>query len=402
MLMTETEQVSLSDKIRIDISVPGTFHAFHLGKQLHDRGVLRTIYTSYPRYKLNIDESIEDHVSSIWYSELIAQLCEWTPGMRRILSPTYLKGRIFDHSVARKLNSVNTGLLIGFAGSALRSIRKANNLGMTTVTERSSTHIRKQAAILNEEFARFSKNGTPPIQSREIKYQETEYTESDYIFVPSTFVERSLINEGIPEESIKRVPLGVDIARYQPPSDPAGHRDTDSFYFLYAGAVSLQKGIPYLLQAWNRLDSPDAELLIAGSVTPDCRDIVLQYDSDPTVHILGWVDNVERLYQKASALVFPSLQDGFGMAVTEAMASGCPVIVTEHTGAKDCVEENETGYIVPIRDPEVLADRMSQLYANRAKRQSMGTAAYDTVKNEYTWADYGRRVYRAYQNIVTD
>ena len=92
---------------------------------------------------------------------------------------------------------------------------------------------------------------------------------------------------------------------------------------------------------------------------------------------------------RSHVFVLPSIEDGFGMVLVEALACGCPVIGTTHTGLPDLVEEGREGFVVPIRDSLALADRMERLCQDPSRRQRMGAAALERVSQIGGWNDYG-------------
>ena len=101
----------------------------------------------------------------------------------------------------------------------------------------------------------------------------------------------------------------------------------------------------------------------------------------------------------ASVLVLPSIQDGFGLVVLEAMASGLPVIVSDHVGAKDCVREGVDGFIVPVRDIEALADRLLWLHDHPSQRDAMGARARERAMG-YSWEAYRYRLAEKIQALA--
>jgi glycosyltransferase involved in cell wall biosynthesis len=96
------------------------------------------------------------------------------------------------------------------------------------------------------------------------------------------------------------------------------------------------------------------------------------------------------VYGKSSVLVHPSLSDGFGYVVGEAMASGVPVIVTRNTGAADLVVDGKNGYIVPVCDSEAIRERLAHLAAHPALLKEMGRQARETMRsrNGDEWRTY--------------
>jgi glycosyltransferase involved in cell wall biosynthesis len=194
---------------------------------------------------------------------------------------------------------------------------------------------------------------------------------------------------------VKRVPLGIN-----PPKQSNVYND-DTTYFIYSGSVMLRKGIQYLLSAWDSLDLPNTELIVTSNVDESAQSIVEEFNDTEDIHFVGWVDDLYEQFGKSSLFVFPSLEDGFGMVVIEAMASGLPVIVSENTGAKDCVREGVDGQVVPIRDSEALAEAMQYMYDNPEERKQMGENAQAYIRSNFTEDDYGERIFSKYQAMIS-
>lgn len=385
--------------MQVDIAVPGTFHAFKLGRQLESRGSLRRIYTTYPKFATNTEGIPNRKITHIRHPELIAQVGHRFPVVNEMIPSQWneplnrWKGIAFDKSVARKLEPAEGGLFVGFAGVCLESLQRANELGLTTVVERSSSHIRTQKEILDEEYQKYEQ-GESSISRQHINREEKEYDTADYVVTLSKFAQDSFIEQGYEEEKVKRVPLGIN------PPELSDVSDADTIYFIYSGSVSLRKGIQYLLPAWDSLDLPNTELIVTSTVDESARSIVQEYKDTEDIHFVGWVDDLYEEFGKSSLFVFPSLEDGFGMVVAEAMASGLPVIVTENTGAKDCVREGVDGTIVPIRDEEALAEAMRYMYENPEERNQMGGNARDYIMSNFTEDAYGERIFSEYKAMV--
>jgi glycosyltransferase involved in cell wall biosynthesis len=384
--------------MKVDISVPGTFHAFELGRQLEKRGDLRRIYTTYPRFKTNIESIPAHRVTNVRHPELLAQAgrqvtdaIDFVPDSLETRT-TYWKGVLFDKFVSRKLQRAEDGIFVGFAGVSLESLKRANELGMTTVVERSSSHIRTQKEILDTEY-RTNGYEALSISDRQITRETEEYDVADYIVTPSTFARNSFLNRGFEEEKVLNIPLGTRVPDVERASDD------DTTYFVYSGNVSLRKGIQYLLPAWESLDLPDAELIITSNIKPSAQSLVQRYTDVEDVCFTGWVDDLHKLFGNSSVFVFPSVEDGFGKVVIEAMAAGLPAIVSENTGAKDCIIEGMNGHVVPARDSGALANAIRNLYQNPGKRKQMGENAYQHIKSKYTEEDYGERVLAAYRSM---
>lgn len=377
--------------MEVEISVPGTFHAFRLAEQLETRDALNKLYTTHPRFKINTSLP-RSRVQPVRHAEMAAQLSSKVPVLHERINSAKVKARLFDQSVARHLSAGPNSLFVGFAGSTLRSVRRGNELGYTTMVERCSSHIRTQARILQEEYERFGVDGTP-ISETHIKHEEQEYEAANYIVTPSEFVYNSFIEQDVPEAKVVCEPFGVDTERYVPRD-----RDEETVTFLFAGRVGLRKGVHYLLKAWDELNLSNAELLIAGGIEKQGRELVEAYADDDSIKFLGWVDEVQSLYARSSVFVLPTLEEGSAYVTYEAMASGLPIVTTSHSGWVGT--DGDHGIEVSIRDAEALADEMQSLYEDRSLCAELGKNGRRLVESTYTWDDYGERIFARYKEML--
>ena len=134
--------------------------------------------------------------------------------------------------------------------------------------------------------------------------------------------------------------------------------------FLFVGAMTQRKGLADLFAAFKQLNRPDIELAVLGfPLLPlefyrrEFPDFI--YES-PRSH-----DLVKQLMVSCDVLVLPSIVEGRAMVQTEALSCGLPIVVTANAGAEDFVEQGKTGFIVPIRDPAALAERLNWIADHR-------------------------------------
>lgn len=373
--------------MQLSISVPGEFHAFHLARQMERRDALGRIVTSYPASKVDSHGIPDDKIHSVYPIEVLSVLREITPVTRvRGLDTrlVHLRNELFDRLIERYLDWTETDVFIGYAGACYNSLVQANEAGCTTIVERASSHIRTQAHIVDSEYEKLGLDS--PISDdidKHARRNEREYKEADYVITPSQFAYDSFLDNGVPEENVLLVPFGVDPTAYNP-----SYVSDDTVRFLFAGNVGFRKGVHYLLRAWDRCTSPNAELVIAGSIEEN--NILKPYRTDDSVRVLGWTDDIADWYRRSDVFVFPTLEEGSAYVTYEAMASGLPLITTSHSGWVGI--DGEHGVEVPIRDEDALQEAIEYLYSNEETRRSMGQNARKLVESEYTWDDYGRRV----------
>jgi starch synthase len=227
--------------------------------------------------------------------------------------------------------------------------------------------------------------------------QLEEYDAADAIVAPSSFVKQSFINEGVAAEKIRVVPYGVRKAHFAPVSTPP----TDGFRVLFVGSLSIEKGARYLFEAFREFRHPRKELLIVGTVRDEVRPIIASI-SDASVKFLGHVANtsLREIYSASHVMVLPSVQEGFGMVMAEALACGCPVIASANTGAHDLFEHGREGFIVPIRDPSAICDCLTRLADEPDLRNRMSAAGVKRVETMGGWSRYGNEYVDGLNNVI--
>jgi starch synthase len=278
------------------------------------------------------------------------------------------------------------GAYVALSGSGLASGRVAQSRGSRYICDRGSSHIRYQDGILAEEYARW-KIEREPVDPFFIDREEREYEQADALVVPSAFSERTFVEMGVAPEKLHRIPYGVRLDRFRPTAEPP----PDAFNILFAGSVSLRKGVPYLLEAFRRFRHPRKRLWVAGAVLPEMRGLLAQH-SDLAIQALGPVpqSRLVELMSTSHVLVLPSIEDGFGLVLGQALACGCPVISSTNTGAADLIADGVHGFLVPIRDSASIADRLQQLADDPLMLQQMRGAALSQVKKIGGWNEYGQ------------
>lgn len=172
----------------------------------------------------------------------------------------------------------------------------------------------------------------------------------------------------------------------------------NNFDVAYIGAIGPDKGLVYLIQAWGMLNYPNSRLVLAGWGTETLEPFIRQVTNTGNFALLGRVQDVADVYNACSLYIQPSVTEGFGLEVPEAMSYGRPVICSEGTGAVDCIDDGVDGFIVPIRDAKAIADRIDWLKRNREKVAEMGEKAKQKA-NRYTWDKIRRKYARIFSSL---
>jgi starch synthase len=381
------------------VSVIGKFHLFDLARELQARQALGCIFTGYPAFKLRNERLPEGKISTYpWINTpYMAFTGRERLGERLLSAWERLNCGAFDAHVARSMPECD--VYVGQSSSSLHAGRRARRMGARYVCDRGSSHIRYQDELGHEESRIW---GIPQrrVDPLIIEREEAEYAEADCITVPSTFSLKSFVAQGVSPGKLRRLSYGVNLSSFY----PQGQADPNRMDILFAGGASLRKGIPYLLQAFKALKHPHKRLYFAGPFSPALVEHMTQAglwsDGIELLGHLNW-DQLRQRMSQCHALVLPSIEDGFGLVLAQALACGCPVIATDHTGAPDLLQNDEAGYIVPIRRSDLLADRLQQLADSPQTQERFRHKAPELVKNLGGWHQYGEEAVHIYRSLLT-
>jgi glycosyltransferase involved in cell wall biosynthesis len=192
---------------------------------------------------------------------------------------------------------------------------------------------------------------------------------------------------------------------------PAQHQNFESEkypqitgpYALYLGRINWKKGLDRLIRAWRQV--PDLTLIIAGNddegYQKDLEALVHDIDIANRVHFIGPVSDVDKwaVYERAEMFVLSSYSENFGNVVAEAMAMGCPVVVTPEVGLARFVAEARAG-IVTDGDPMSLSAAVQKLHGDALLRMEMGSAGRRAVEKSLSWGGIALQLEAAYNDII--
>lgn len=299
-----------------------------------------------------------------------------------------------DRYVAASLPACDA--YVALSGSGLASGRTARRRGAIHVCDRGSSHIRFQDQIVSEEYRLWGLDRMvvdPFFLARE----ESEYAEADAITVPSTFALNSFVAMGVPRAKLHRIPYGVRLDRFQ----RLAKAPENEFVVLFAGTVSLRKGVPYLLRAFQELRHPRKRLRLVGPVLPEMQSVFPKFDMT-RVEVVGGVPQAKMAeYMSTShVMVLPSIEEGLALVQGQAMACGYPLISSLNAGGEDLFSDGAEGFLVPIRSPRAITERLQQLADDPELQRRMGEAALARVQQLGGWSEYGTAWAKLIEDLV--
>jgi glycosyltransferase involved in cell wall biosynthesis len=204
---------------------------------------------------------------------------------------------------------------------------------------------------------------------------------ADLVLVPCSFVEHT-IRTFYPNKNVARAAYGVDLDFWRSPEEKPGR---GRLRFIYAGQLSLRKGIPMLLIAWEAAALDDAELELVGMWQ------LAESKRRALPRGVSWRPACSRealreRYRAADVFVFPSFFEGFGLVLLEAMACGLPAIASEATAGPDVLTP-ACGRLVPTGDLDALVEELRWFGQHRGQLPELSRAARGQAER-FTWEDY--------------
>ena len=298
----------------------------------------------------------------------------------------------FDEWVARQMRPP-FHLVYGYETECLETFRAARANGIRTVYDLPSPEHDFVEGLLRQEAERFPELRTSArrrfeeLQPGRTARRHAEFRLADLVCANSNFTKQTWVAAGLNAAKVVTLPLGA------PAPDPAGQdggtRGRGPLRLVWAGTFSVRKGAHYLLEAWRAwAGSQHAILDVFGSVSLPAS---LKVESTPGLTFHGPVPRPRVLaaFHDADALVFPTLCDGFGLVVNEALSRGLPVITTRRAGAADLIRDGENGRLIEHASVPALLEALDWCVSHRERLRTMRSAALATAA-AWQWSDYRR------------
>lgn len=309
---------------------------------------------------------------------------------------------LHDRLVARALPRLAEEIDIVHAWplGALETLRVAKRLGIPTVLERPNAHTRFAYEVVERECARINlalpATHDHAFNATRLEREEEEYAAADALLCPSDFVVRTFLDQGVPREKLVRHTYGYDSSLFFPETAPRPRED--GLRALFVGECAVRKGLHLALEAW--LDSPASRtgtFVVAGEFLPAYADKLANLLAHPSVQVLGHRDDVPDLMRQSDVLVFPSIEEGFGLVCVEAMASGCVPLISD--ACTDEVVHGENGLVHAAGDVETLKRQLTVLSRDHGLLHELRDAGLEAARR-LTWADAGRVLLDSYESVV--
>ncbi|TZF86208.1 glycosyltransferase family 4 protein (plasmid) [Pedobacter sp. BS3] len=307
----------------------------------------------------------------------------------------------FDHWVSGELHA-GLDFVHTYEHAALMTLQTAKRLGILSIYEQPSQHHAFFDSIVKEQLRQYPELGDSTTRLlydenaiRRNTRRDEELQTADIILCNSTFTRHTLEEAGVAGDKIICIPYGFPDALTAKPE-----KTRTRIRFLYAGNLSLRKGVHILLQAWKTAGLAEAELFLVGKyLLPD----FFRQDLPENVHFIENLPQPEyfHILQQADAFILPTLADGFGMVISEAISMGIPVITTTNSGGPDIIRPYQDGILIPPGDKEAIVQALTWCYNHPEKLQTMGINALKQAQ-AYPWSTYRKRLVSEVKGKVED
>ena len=304
------------------------------------------------------------------------------------------KKKYLDWIAARHLATGRYDLFHSWSGDCLRSLRVAKKRRIPSIVEIPTWHRDGRKARVSRPDTSESASSVSALQKWKAgllldrKRFIEEYHLADLLVVLSETAADTFRAQGFPEEKLFYLPRGADVERFKPGQRPA------KFRAIFTGALIKRKGIHHLLEAWHRLNLPEAELWLVGSVHDEAKPFLEQFWRD-NIRVVGFVPDPENYLSQSTVHIFPSQWEGSAKVTYEAAACGLPQITTREAG--DLVRDGVEGIIVQPGDVDAIAAAIAHLHTHPEIVDQMGSAARRRVVENFTWDHFRTRLLDAYE-----
>lgn len=394
--------------VTVLLSALTRYHVFDLALHLNKQALVEGLVTAYPRFKLGQYAALRPVVISRPHFALArkaALVFERVAGSHSASPVHELVYGSWSSSFARVVQRSQASAIYGLSGYMLETLASAAGSGRKMIVDHGSLHIETERRILKEECARhgFAKFGNWQYDWL-VRRMHQEFAQADHVVCCSALARQTMIEHGVDSTKIVVHRLGVNLAQFvrAPTRVRPGRRP---LRLVFVGAMTPLKGLHYLLEAFRNLDV-NTELWLVGVLPTDPVLKAMIADCEQATKRLKLIGPVAQsqlnaIYNQCDLFVLPSLSDGWGMVVSQALACGLPVVVSDMTGAKELVNPGQNGYVVKSGDVADLTEKLTLSIAHCRKGHWHDGLDEIRISAERTWDDYGNGWVQWLQNIDT-
>lgn len=280
-----------------------------------------------------------------------------------------------------------------YEDGALATLTEARRLGLKAAYDLPIAYWQTVRSLLEEEAQRLPEweptLGSTQDSDEKMARKTAELKAADLVVCPSRFVLDSIPADLRNGRECLIAEFGSPVSGPRERTRPIGMK----VRFLFAGSMGQRKGLADLFAAFRLVKRPDVELVVMGTPAMP-MEFYRKHGGDFTYEAPRPHGDVLKLMDNCDVLVLPSIAEGRALVQQEAMSRGLPIIVTRNAGGEDLVDEGRTGFLVPIRSPEAIAEKVNWIADHADLLPEMARMAQARAAR-LTWPDYGRKILEA-------
>jgi starch synthase len=305
--------------------------------------------------------------------------------------------RDLDDAVARRIRTLRgLATVYAYEDGALATFREAQRIGIERIYDLPIGYWRAGLAIQNEE-AQIEPEWASTLVATQDSAEKFERKDAEL-----RLAERVIVASRFTRETLRKAPdfrAPVDVIPYGAPEPDAQYarRCNRRLRVMFAGSLSQRKGISYFFKALEPFGH-HVDVTVVGRPASMCAPL------DAALNRCTWHPSLPQpqlweQMRRHDVLILPSLFEGFGLVLLEAMARGMVVITTANTAGPEIIQHNVDGFLVPIRSSQAISDVLSILIHDRERMQAIGEAALRAARR-FTWESYQDRLMAAVMSSV--
>ena len=377
--------------MKISIYIKGRSWTFQLAEALSKTGHLDFLITSYPKFYVKKYKVPSSKIKSFFFIEIFYKISSnfISPLLNKMkikYNPTVLVDWLADTIYSLFIVQSSDFLLLGFGTTKVKIIKKAKKKNIKTIYFLNTLSPLYRKKIVEKEYDKLGLSTLNAIEPEAITRRMNESIKmADYVGAISSFQKQTYIDEGVDESKMFLSFLGVDTSVFFPKKIKK-----DKFIVVCIGNNFVRKGMKYLTDAFNSLKLDNSELWFVGNNQRDVAERIAKIEKNNI--FIGSVNEFKLpdLYNQSSIFCLPTLEEGLGAVILQAMACELPIITSPY--AKDLVTDGQEGFIITPRNTSLISEKIKYFYDNPNKIVEMGTKARIKIENNFTFDSVAKRI----------
>jgi glycosyltransferase involved in cell wall biosynthesis len=320
----------------------------------------------------------------------------------------------FNQSLTKKASNFTADIYEAHAVSGYGFPKKLKKLGIN------KPFIHTIHGVLADEYEQAKKNGYPSFRDRIANYfmhrlskleEQTAQQATSIVTISNYSLGKIQMLYGIEESKVHIVPNGVDVEKFKPTDAQVARRQfglSNEPCVLFVGSLIPRKGLSFLVEAAKIIikENADTKFLIVGE-GPLKNHLAISLSTANLSNNFKFLGNLDEdalsvVYNCTDVFVLPSIQEGQGIVLLEAQASGKPVVAFDVGGVNEAVRNNETGLLIKRGSSEKFGDALLRLLSDKSLREKMGANGRTFVTENFTWDICAQKMLKVYREALAN